>query len=318
MLYLITISAALILAVYGMLLTSPYKKKQKKYIPKNYDELSKPFESNLYNDIYDISFKSPFVSFIPETENDKRAIELNKMIAKAGYSSKMDYRVIITLQTMLLGLAIIATIVTGFVLANALPFWTQLFNLQEEDVSPMTVFVILGSIFLLCALLPKLIISSKANNAETGFIKDLPILLIFVISMMESNRPIGEIIYTLGMADTKYKSIFANAYRIYRRDKEASFDYLFTAFDKTGFKDVIQILATSSEYSKEESLKVLSNKLPVIQEEVTNLKSKKNVIKSMVSEGSIALPFIAIALLGVVPIIMYFMNMISDAQSLVG
>ena len=43
MLYLITISAALILAVYGMLLTSPYKKKQKKYIPKNYDELSKPF-----------------------------------------------------------------------------------------------------------------------------------------------------------------------------------------------------------------------------------------------------------------------------------
>lgn len=317
MLYLITISAALILAVYGMLLSSPNKKKQKKFI-KNYDELSKPFESNLYNDIYDISFKSPFTSFIPETDNDKKAIQMNQMIAKAGYSSKMDYRVMITLQTMLLGLAVVATVVTGFVLANALPFWTQLFNLQEEDVSPMTVFVILGSIFLLCALLPKLIISSKANNAETGFIKDLPILLIFIISMMESNRPIGEIIYTLGMADTKYKSIFANAYRIYRRDKEASFEYLFTAFDKTGFKDVIQILATSNEYSKEESLKVLSNKLPVIQEEVSNLKGKKNLVKSLISEGSIALPFIAIALLGIVPIIMYFMNMISDAQSLVG
>ncbi|MEG1299900.1 MAG: hypothetical protein RSC93_04295 [Erysipelotrichaceae bacterium] len=307
--YLIALTGAFLIALYMLLLYAP-KSKKKKQIVNEYDTMVKPFTKNFYNDLYTISFKFPFASFMPESSKDKKAIELNHKIALAGYSEQMDFRVLSTLQISLFFLAIVVTLLFGFLLNTSLGFWCALFNLNAKDISPTTAFLVIGCVTMLLALVPKMRINSKAKNKEAGFVKDLPVLQIFLIGMLQSNRSISEIIYTLGTAETPYRDIFSNGYRIYTRDREAGFDYLITAFNGTAFKDSIIALSTGASYARDETVKVLRGRMGLLEEEVMAIKRKKNGLKSMISEGSIVLPFATLFLLGVTPLIMWgFSNM---------
>lgn len=313
-LYLIPLTGAIFLAAYTCLLLAPRKKKQR--VKYNYDALNKPFSKTWANDLYIISFKDPVASFLPDDDMDEKAVKNNQIIAKAGYSDLMDYRVLTTLQLILFSVALIVTALIGFLLVNSLDVWCKLFNLQPEEVSPMSVFAVVGCILIFGAMMPKIYISSKANNIEAEFIKHLPILQIFLVTMIKSNRPFQDILYTLGNAEIVYKHIFANAYRIYVRDKEGAFDYLENAFAGTGWVNSINVLRSGDKFSQEETCKTLSNQLRDLEEEVSMMKGGKRNLKSLISEGSIALPFAAIMLLGIAPVVMYAFDMINKATAL--
>lgn len=313
-LYLIPLTGAIFLAAYTCLLLAPRRKKQR--VKYNYDALNKPFSKTWANDLYIISFKDPIASFLPDDDMDEKAVKNNQIIAKAGYSDLMDYRVLTTLQLILFAVAVVVTALIGFLLVNSLDVWCKLFNLQPEEVSPMSVFAVVGCVLIFGAMLPKIYISSKASNIEAEFIKHLPILQIFIVTMIKSNRPFQDILYTLGNAETVYKSIFANAYRIYVRDKEGAFNYLKNAFAGTGWVNSINVLRSGDKFSQEETCKTLSNQLRDLEEEVSMMKGGKRNLKSLISEGSIALPFAAIMLLGIAPVVMYAFDMINKATAL--
>jgi len=313
--YMIPLVGALFLAAYSCLLLAPRKKKE---IKTQYDALNKPFTKTWANDLYYISFKSPFVSLMPEDDMDEKAVRTNQMIAQAGFSELLDYRVLTTLQTLLLIVAAVLTALLGFILTNSLDLWCAMFNLNPEDVAPMTVFAVVGCVLVFSAMLPKLYINSKAGNARTEFIKNLPILQIFLVSMIKSNRPMQDILYTLGNAETVYRTIFSNAYRIYVRDKEGAYDYLASAFAGTGWTNAVAVLRTSEKFSREEVCRTLNNQIHDLEEEVSLMKGGKRNLKSLISEGSIALPFLAVMLLGVVPLMVWAFGMVNDATSAVG
>ena len=314
-LWLLSLTGALLIGAYGLLLLAP-KKKKKKNIKIDYDILNRPFNKNWANDLYAMSFKSPLASFIPEEDTDPKAVALNKSIAQAGYSMEMDYRVLNTLQILLFMAAVVLTGVIGFILANSLNLWCALFNLKTEDVSPMTIFLIVGSVLLLTALLPKLYIKSKANRASSEFIKNLPVIQIFLVSMMKSKRPIDEVLYTFGQAETVYKSIFANAYRIYSRDRNAAFEFLHNAFNGTGWDSTITTLETLSSYDTSETVKILSNQIRDLEEEVNDSKLGKRNIRGLISEGSVGMPFLAFMLLVIAPLAVWALDMVSKASSM--
>lgn len=311
--YLLPLIGAMFLAAYTCLLLAP--KKKKKETKFQYDALNKPFSKTWANDLYLISFKDPVAKFLPTDDMDEKAVRTNQAIAQAGFSEMLDYRVLTTMQLLLLAIASILTALIGFLLVNSLETWCALFNLNPEEVSPMTVFAVIGCVLIFGALMPKLYINSKARNVRTEFIKNLPILQIFLVSMIKSNRPIHDILYTLGNAETVYRTIFSNAYRIYVRDKDSAYDYLQSAFSGTGWVNSIAVLRTSERFSRDETYKTLNSQIHDLEEEVSLMKSGKRNLKSLISEGSIALPFLAVMLLGIVPVVIWAFGMVSQATS---
>ncbi len=312
-LYWLPLVAAIFLTGYSCLLLAPKKEKFKERVKYNY--LDKPFEPNWANDLYVISFQSPFSSFIEENDMHPKAIETNQMIGKAGKSHLLDYRVLTTLQLMLFIVSIAATVLFGILLVNALPFLCLLFNIPTEDVSTPTVFMTVGIIFLLLSIAPKFYIRSKANQTEAAFIKNLPILQIFLVNMIKSNRPIQDILFTLGTANTVYKDIFANAYRIFVRNRVDAYDYLATVFAGTGWATTVNVLRNSDKFDIKDTCTTLVNQITDLEEEVAASKSGKSSLKSLISEGSIGLPLAALMLLGVAPVVIMIMNMLNSASS---
>ena len=311
--YLLPAVGAIMLVLYAIFLLAPKKEVTVKPV---YDALDRPFDKGWQNDIYEMSFKAPFNSLMPEDSRDIRAVALNQKIARAGLSRQMDYRVLTTLQCMLLFGALILTFILGFIVMNSMDIWALLFNLSAEDTDPLAIFTVIGIILVLCAFIPKIVISLKANSVKREFIKNLPVLQNFVVSMMKSGRPISDVLFTLGDSDTVYRDIFANAYRIFIRDKEHAYDYLEDAFHGTGWTNTISLLRTNDKYSIEETTKALSGMMKSLEDEVQVLKGAKRGIKALISEGSIALPFLAVMLLGVSPILMWGIVKLGEALSM--
>lgn len=163
--------------------------------------------------------------------------------------------------------------------------------------------VFIGILLLMGALIPNMYLNYIAGKKKEAFIAELPLIQLFLILMIRSKRPIGEILYTLSKNEGRYKNIFSTGYRIFLRDKDAGFDYLQSAFGKSSFRDSIVVLSTAEEYEKEYSAEALQSKMPTLLDDVAASKKSRGVLRGLLSEGSIALPFVAVMLLGVGPIL---------------
>ena len=316
-LYIVPLLIGIIFAIIELIDSIPRAAKFAKYEENaKYNAMSKPFNNRYSNKLHEWSFKPPFSSFVPENTNKKEAIQANQLIAKAGYSELMDYRVLATSQIVLLILGALVTMIVAAIVSVGGEVFSVLFNLSGDQSSinqqlTIATFVLM----LLMGIVPKMVLSSKAKNNHFGFVKDLPMLQTLLVLMVKSNRSMSEIMYTLSTSEIRYKSIFATAYRIYLRDKSSSFDYLSGVFAGTGFSDSITYLATLEQYSRSTTAEALQSKIAGLLADSEVLKKDKSVVKGLFAEGAVAIPFIAIILLGVVPIIIYAINMMSTAQA---
>ena len=310
-LFLLPMGTAVILSLLGMSMNNPNKKPKELPV---YDALKSSFDNYLSNAINELSYKPPFVWLMPENPEDEKARNIDAMINKAGFQDKMNYRVLQTSQVLLLILAVIATLVFGVFVDNSKFLFKILMNIDIEG--GMTTFVAVGVIMLLLAFVPRIYIKFKADGNHAKFISELPILQLFIILMIRSRRTVPEIFYTLSKSEMRYKPIFERAYRIFLRDRRAAFVYLRGAFDGTPITDSISVLETFDEYSKEESAQILDNQLTSIVDQVATLKKNRNVLLGLVTEGSIMLPFAAIMLLVVTPIVIYGLNSMNAATNM--
>lgn len=308
--YLLPIAFAIFLVLVNLL--SYAIQNQKKDPRLIYDINDAPFDNALSNKLYQMSYSSFFGSFLPESADMPKAQDQDKMFAESGFATKLNYRVFGTVQIMLFIAAFAATFLIGGIMALNPWIVKLLFNIEmaKGEFGP---FLFIGMILILLCLVPTLFFKSKANSRHAGFIKDLPILQLFIVLMLKSQRSTAEILYTLGKTNTRYREIFDIAYRISIRSQTEAFDYLRNAFAGTAFVDTITILATSEEYSKQDSIEVLEGRIDSLIQDVENIKGEKGVIKGLLSEGSIALPMIGLMVLVVVPILIYAMNMMNTA-----
>lgn len=276
----------------------------------------KPFKSVLSNELYALSYSPLFANFVNDDENDERVLDENKMIAEAQLSDVLDYRVLTVLKIIIFMIVAVITLIMFLLSDYTGPVIEFLFGFPYEGGKDMTVTYAVGIIGLMMIIIPSRMIKSRSNKNKVGFQEDLPILQLFIILLLGANRPIGEVMYILSKTDMRYNSIFATAYRIYLRDRAGAFDYLRQMFHGTHFTDTVDILATYQDYSKKDSLLILKNNMEILQEDVINYKKGKNVGKNIFTEGSIALPFVALMALGVAPIVVYALGMMQGAQNL--
>ena len=302
-LYVYPLFGAIIVCFLGVYLMKPKKTKIAE-VSAIYNGVDKPFDNDISNLLYKFSFSKPYVWFIPETAIHPKAIARNSVIAQAEFTRKMDYRSFTVLQTSLLAFAIVMTVI-AYVLLQQGDFVIRLFfNIDMADGSNTTILsIFVGIALLLFALVPNMYLNHVANKNNEAFVGDLPLLQLFLILMIRSKRPIGEMLYTLSKTEGRYRNIFSTGYRIFLRDKDAGFNYLESAFGRTSFRDSVNVLATCDEYSREYSAESLSSKMPTLLDDVAVSKKNRGVLRGLLSEGSIALPFVAVMLLGVGPIL---------------
>lgn len=311
-LYIIPLIMAFAIAFYGLILSMPKKNMTEKLVV-SYDGLSSLFNNYISNTIYEISFKAPFVWFIPEDPECEKAKSIDSTITKAGYTNIMNYRVLQAGQFLLLIFAFFATLILGTFIDSTAVVFEFLFNIKIEGGG--STYLVVGAILMLLALVPRLYINTKASSNHSKFVSDLPVLQLFIILMIRSKRTVPEIFFVLSKSEMRYKDIFSRAYRIFLRDRQQAFVYLRSVFYNTPISDSLSILETFDNYSKEESAQMLDNQLESIIEEVASLKKNKNVLLGLLTEGSIALPFASLMVLGVVPIIVYGLNAMTTATN---
>ena len=311
--YIVPMFAAILLALYGALMTAPRKATAADKNLVFMDEMDKPFDNYISNALYEMSFKPPFVWFIPDDPEAERAKDMNATISKANFDNIMNYRVFITAQTLIMIFATIVAWILSMIFNNSQVLLKLLFNVNTSGSTPT--FVILLVVSMCLAMVPRLYIKMRADSRHSKFVGDLPVLQLFIILMIRSQRTIPEIFYVLSKSEMQYTEIFSNAYRIFLRDREQAFVYLRGAFHNTPFIDSLTVLETFDDYSKDDSANILQGQLESIIESVAVLKKNKNVLLGLITEGSIALPFMAIMLLGVVPIIFYGLDMMNGATS---
>lgn len=278
--------------------------------------MSRPFQTVISNELYALSFSPLFKNFVNDNEQDEQVLDQNKMIAEAKLGHLMDYRVLTTLKIIMMFVAAMLTLIMFLLSDYTGPIIEFLFGFPAKEGKDLTAVYLVVIIGLVMILIPNRMVKSRSNKNKVGFQEDLPILQLFIVLLLGANRPIGEILYILSKTEMRYNSIFSTAYRIYLRDRGAAFDYLRSMFHGTHFTDTIDILATYQDYSKKDSLIILKNNMEILQEDVINYKKGKNIGKNLFTEGSIALPFVALMLLGVAPIIVYALGMMSSAQNM--
>jgi len=303
-LYLLPIFVALVYGFVQLILCNISEKKM----------IEKPFLNEFSNELYVLSFSAPFKWFVNTDEEDARVKDINKLIQKAEESKRMNYRVFITLQTLIILIGIVVWVILGFLIDNIIVVFKFLFNIQMSDVTSGSLFqikMVIGVILLSLSLIPKRKLTSKANHNSFVFEKDLPILQLFIILMLKANRPLNEVLYVLSTTNTIYKPIFDNAYRIYIRDKNEGMEYLYEAFKDTKFVETINVLMEFRDYSKKDTLIVLNNGLKEITEYTSNMKRKKGVKSNVFAQLYVALPFVSALLLGFGAPISYGLNLLN-------
>lgn len=296
-----------------------YKSGRKKKLVLNKDRFKireTRFDWKISNRLYAYSFMKYFRPFIPE-ENDKKANEITALIVEANMNEKFDYRVYTMFQLLMAVMVLLLTLLLLFMVTFAKPLLTFLFNIREFEQNPINSIVIIGAFLLLLTLfLPSAVLKYIRNHNRSEFIKNLPVLQLIVITQINSNRTISEILYLLGKMDIYHQDVFAIAYRMYLRNRTDAFEFLETAFKGTGFVDTIIILSSLDNYSRNESARVLKGKMDGLRMEVAALKKRKGLLRGLLSEGSVGLPFCAVMIFGALPIVNMAMRMMQEINGM--
>lgn len=299
-----------ILCMFASFLKFKIKKTEKKII------MEKPFQTDLSNELYALSFIKPFSEAIDPDEDSKKVRDLEKLIVEAGLAHKMDYRVY-TVMILLLVFIGFGVFVLFMSMSDQIAFVLKfLLNINTGVNNPtykrnLALFIIVG--ICMVALAPKMYLKSRARRNEFHFQKDLPILQLFIILVLRAKRPIGELLYVLSKTETRYKDLFSNAYRVYLRNEEEGFVNLKKTFASTKMGSTMNVLSEFNDYSKEESLTLLENNLEEIIQEANTMKRKKDIFGAVMSQGSLVFPLLSVVLLGLLPLAMFGLNSLTMA-----
>ena len=259
-------------------------------------------------------FGIPFKWFVDDDERptEKKTKQLQKTIALGGYDkyftlrSYMTFKVVITLVMLLIG---------GFFLL-VIQYWdliaSLLFAVESEPVElSLGAKGAIVSAFLVVGLIPNFVLKSKVKTKLKNDAKDIPVLQMFIILMLRSNKTIAEILYALSKVNTPHKEVFEKSYRVYLRNKGEGMDFLKRHFHDSRFVDTFNLLEDIGEYARNETIRILENNLHSIVEETAMIKRRNDMSRLIFSQASMIIPFVSVMALGAIPLIVMGLTIFS-------
>lgn len=274
------------------------------------------FENKFFNEMYLLSFGLPFKWFVDDDERptEKKTEELKKTIALGGYDkyftlrSYMTFKVLVAMVMLLIGGIVVLMLDYWHVLSSAL------FAIESEPLSfTWATKIMIVASFLVVGLIPNMILKTKVKKKLKDDVKDIPVLQMFIILMLRSNRTIAEILFSLSKVDTPHKESFEKGYRIYLRNKGEGIHFLKEHFEGTKFVDTFNLLEDIGEYARSECIRILENNLHSLVEETAIIKERNDMSRLIFSQASMAVPFVAILTLGALPLVIMGLNMFANS-----
>ncbi len=308
-LYLILMIISLLICIYAM---STLKTKKKQIV------MARPFRSHFANELYALSFEQPFKTFINDDLSHPKVTEINKLLAKAGLSGVCDYRVFTVIQTFVMLTCFIIGFLFVIFLKEMAMLVKFLFNVElySADANPQQTSLMIFLVVMSVSLAPKMYLKSRTKKNQFGFLRDLPVLQLFIIQMLQSNQPVSKVLYFMSEIKTRYKDIFAVSYRMFTRSPEDGIRYLSGAFDETKFNETVTVLGDYNNYAKKESIKIMNNISKDIESELTTVQKNQSTTGMLLSQGALIIPFMSIIFLGIIPIVVFATTMMAEAQNI--
>lgn len=270
-------------------------------------EIYLPFDVGWANSLEALSYKQPFKQFIDEDEKDLRTKDLRANINKANLGHLFTPRSFTTMKVAIMFSAVIMSLISNAIMNAKTPILVTFFNMNAEDISPteFSTKIVVFSIFIAFSLAPNYILKSRVAKMDFLNRKDIPVIQLFVILMLRSKCTVSDVLFSLSKVNTIHRGTFETGYRIYVRNKDEGFDFLQKRFEGLGFDQAVVTLREIGDYSREDSILLLENNMEQIVAE-NNANKRNKDIKSMIfAQGAIAVPFVAIILLGIAPLITY-------------
>lgn len=268
------------------------------------------------NQLYNISFLAPFRWFITNDERNKDALKIEKQIQAAGLSGRYNYRSIMTYQVLftfagIIGALLLVAFSKPILFVIALGFNLSFENfVTDENVRTLRLVLLIGG--LAPSFIAKRYLLKQSKKDQIDFIKDLPLLQTYIISMLESGATINVVFRVLSVTKTTYQSIFQKAYRIWLRDPVAGFSFLENQFEGTLILDTIEILKHFDEFDREETIRTLENNRDQIVEYSKGARRKAETGVNIMNQLSVVFPFASVILLAIGPVFYWAVKLFKE------
>lgn len=171
-------------------------------------------------------------------------------------------------------------------------------------------------VFLLIAILPNTLLKQRSKKQIALFAKELPMLQMFVILMLRSNKTVGEILYALSKVHSNHKDVFMKGYRIYVRNPAEGMEYMRGCFAGSRFADMFDLLEDVSEYAREETVSIMESTLKALIDETNDIRRKNDLSQLVYSQASMIAPYAALVLLGIAPLVVMGINLFSSSMAM--
>ncbi|ADO59460.1 hypothetical protein [Paenibacillus polymyxa] len=296
----------------GVILSLLLQTKSKKRLPTS----DIAFESPFYHVVYRMSFGIPFKWFVEDDRNlTNKGRKTEQLLIQSGYHKKFTVQSFMAFKVLVFFTSILLIFIT-LGLIDKLPslfHWllqVDTTRISKEGVS-LDMILITSILYLSFSLFPGIILRQKAKKELVNSNKDLPILHMFTILMLRSNKTVTEILFALTKLNSYHKKVFERGYLMYLRNKHEGMEYLRSQFDNARFIEMFNLLEDIGTYAREECISIMDSNMKSLVHETNTLKRRNDITRLVYSEASMVVPFSAIILLGAAPIVIAGLRMFS-------
>lgn len=264
------------------------------------------FAHPFYQEIYRLSFSIPFKWFVEDDQNlTDKGKKLQEELIYAGYNKYFTVRSFMAFKVMIFFASLLVSAITLLIIDNLPILFKILLNVdsiavQNKGVTPDLILVTVA-FYIALALFPGIIVKNKAKREVVNRNRDLPIIHMFTILMLRSNKTVSEILFALSKLNTHHKEVFERGYRMYLRNKHEGMAYLRSQFDNHRFVEMFNLLEDIAEYAREECISIMESNMKSLVEETNMVKRRNDLSRLVYSQASMIVPFLAIILLGAAP-----------------
>ncbi|WPS85405.1 hypothetical protein SMD22_01895 (plasmid) [Brevibacillus halotolerans] len=280
------------------------------------------FGSPFCQEIYRMSYNIPFKWFV---EDDKRLSpkgeRVKELLELSGYDKNFTVRSFMAFKVFVFFVSILMAAITLLLLDNFPALFKAGMNEQSivsqniRGVSPDLTFMIIA-FFMMFSLFPNIKVKNKAKKSIVARNRDLPMIYMFTILMLRSGKTVSEIVFALTKLNTHYKEVFERGFRMYLRNKHEGMVYLRSQFTNERFVEMFNLLEDIAEYAKDECVSIMESNMKSLVDETNMVKRRNDLSQLVYSQASMIVPFLAIILLGAVPVVIAFITIFASSMSM--
>lgn len=274
-----------------------------KIIIKNKNLKQDVSKSKLFNFLNIISFSFPLSLFLDDSKGlSEKEQKMEKTIKRLNLDNHFSLKGFMALRFSCFFLSIILYVIVVLISKSLMK---DSFNLGQT-------FLWLAA-FLFLSFIPDLYLKRKEKEYQNFYYDEVIVLQLFLILLIKSGSTISDILFSFSKMNTFYKDTFKKAYRISLRNQKEALIFLENKFSDLKFASSFEVLQDLSEYSKEDSLRILGANLKAMEEEINSHQLKTELTKFSYSQISVVVPFLIVVFLGAIPVIKYGVEVMMES-----